>query len=221
MVIRTEFRLAGFGALLEDLPRRLAFAGVATLNKTALRFQRHMREEADRVFEVRRRDFVLRQIAVIQPFASVPQGRLYVEIYIGRRSKLLLSMFERGGVRAPMTAGATRVAVPITGGAARPSFSDQVTPTLRYKALRLRRRDRRRDSHAVPQGLERTYLIPGTGIFQRVSPTVTLQIFSLEEAPPIPRRLDFHGDAKLYLPRWVREEGEREYAEALRRAGRS
>jgi len=65
-------------------------------------------------------------------------GRIAIEtpsVSSGRR--LLLSQFETGGIRRPMTPGARRVAVPLLGRPARPSVAQGVPPQYSFAGLRL------------------------------------------------------------------------------------
>lgn len=200
MNIRVSVEVAPLLLRLRNGEKRLAFATVNALNKTALRIQQAERDHLDRAFEVRRPEFLRRQVAVIkrESFASVRAGRAFVEIAVGQKPRLLLSSFEQGGERRPFKG--KRVAVPLTGSPARPSFASAVPTELRFRALRLvrvragevtrtragRARRERRDVGFTPtttragrvqwKGAHRTFLLeqtaklPHGGVFQRVGP---------------------------------------------------
>lgn len=163
---------------LERGHKRFGYAVANALNNTAkeiqTQVQRHVRDE----FTLRppSEKFVLRQAAIIKPFASPRDGRPYVEISVGTPKRLLLSDYEEGGERLPFK-GRTYVAMPVIGGPARPTFSSPVPPEWRVQKLGLRLRPRRegakirKTESRVPVrfGLMGTYQIPTVGIFQRTS----------------------------------------------------
>jgi hypothetical protein len=62
---------------------------------------------------------------------EAPAGR-------GRFDRRLLGpLFETGGIRTPLWPGAKQIAVPLTGGPARPTFASQITPALTFSRMRL------------------------------------------------------------------------------------
>jgi hypothetical protein len=113
---------------LKNGEKRLAYAVVNAINSTAKRVQEAERERVLRAFVVRKRDFILREAAIIKPFASVKQGRPYAEISVGDKQRLLLRKFEQGAAREPFTPGAKSVAVPLLGRPARPRSRGQCHP---------------------------------------------------------------------------------------------
>jgi hypothetical protein len=185
-------------ALLRNGGRRMAYALVNALNNTAKNIQKTEREQVRSKLTVRKRDFILRQIAIID-FASAPRRLYQARIRIGQKDRLLLSDLEAGGIRKPFGPG-RRVAVPLTGGAARPSFAQPVSATLRVTALRLikvragqplktRKGRSKREQASVAfrthetgtgktqiKGTHRTFVLehtakaPEGGIYQRVGP---------------------------------------------------
>lgn len=231
--MRIELRVDGSELIrkLEKGTRRLAFGTAAAINNTAKRIQRRERANVRRTFKVRQKKFMERQAAIIKPFANAKQGRPYAEISVGRRPRLLLSIFERGGIREPFKGD--RVAVPITGSPARPRFGDPVPEELRFKALKFRktrpsgtftksgRQRRTKGGKGVRFGLNRTYLVPAIGVFQRglgdAGESKLLYIFT--PPPRLRRELGFIRIARREADRWFREEMEKEKVEALRRSG--
>ena len=201
---------------LENGQRRLAYAVVNAINSTAKRIQATERQHIEQEFTVRKKDFVLRQAAVIKPFANVRQGRPYAEIGVGQKPRLLLSAFERGAERKPFTQGARRVAEPVVGGPARPQFAAQVTPELRASRLRFDRTKSGRRRVGVTR--TKTYLVPEVGIFQRTGPKTTRLVYAFTRGKKLAPRLRFVEMAEKEADRWFREEMEREVLNAIARA---
>lgn len=108
-----------------------------------------------------------------------------MEIFVDQKPRVLLGLFEQGGTKQPVK-GAS-VAVPITGEAARPAFRDPVTPALQFAALHLRKRRGGNER----EGAQRTFLIPGVGLFQRTARRATELIYAFLRAPRIKPRLGF------------------------------
>lgn len=171
--------------------KNFAYAVVNAVNETAKAVQRMAQDNVRAKFHVRS-EFVIRQAAIIKPFASVGQARPYAEVSVGQKPRLLLSDFERGAQRPPFVG--KRVAMPIPGSPARPTVDAKVPGNLFVSALNLQpalsaaqlkqrktikgstsaqtrsmRADFTRAAGAgkVWKGKERTYMIPGLGIFQR------------------------------------------------------
>jgi len=178
-----------------NVAKSIAYGTANAINATAKTVQAAEQENVKKKFHVRKPDFILRQAAIIKPFASVNQGRPYAEISVGQKDRLLLSMFERGGERRAFI-GANQ-AVPITGSPARPSADASVPQNMQIKSLnmtpelhasvkaqaksikgstrsetaRLRKTFKHASASGQPwQGRDRTYLIPGVGVFQRTGP---------------------------------------------------
>ena len=131
-------------------PRRLAFAVVNAINRTAKLVQAAEIEHVRDVFTVRKTAFLLGTpsrpggaAARIRPFASVKDTRPYAEVSVGASSDsakrtLLLSQFEAGGIRRPFTPGAKAVATPITGRPARPTIGSSVPKDYTFSGLKLK-----------------------------------------------------------------------------------
>jgi len=198
--------------------RRLAYAAVNAINKTAKRIQAEERRQLAERFTLRKTEFMQRMAAVIKPFASVKQGRAFAEISVGQKPKLLLSAFERGGEREPLTPGAQKVAVPVVGGPARPQFAQPVVPEFRISRLRFDRTKTGRRRAGVVR--TRTYLVPSTGIFQRTGPEPedTTPVYLFAEDQKLDARLGFIETARRIARRWFKEEMERETVNAIARS---
>jgi len=163
--------------LLRNGQKRLAYALVNSLNKTAKDVQAAEQAKVFRTFTVRKREFIKREAAIVS-FASVAKTRYEASIRVGQKPRLLLSRYEKGGQRSGFVG--KNVAVPALGGA-RPSRSSPIPESLLVQRLRLRRqrpsKSRRRTEVAGGRqpfkGLQRTYQISGVGIIQRTGPSST------------------------------------------------
>lgn len=227
--------------------KNLAYASVNAVNKTALQVQAQAKANVQARFTLRKPDFVLRQAAIIKPFASVGQGRPYAEIEVGQKPRLLLADFEKGGQRAPFVGH--YVAVPITGSPARPSFSAPVDPSLQITALGLQpslnaaQRQQRKSikgktaaetrsmradfnrAHGAGQvwkGRQRTYMIPNVGIFQRTGPKKgdTTMLYKFVPHPILKPTLGFLAMAKAQGQAWLGDNLQHALIEELNRARR-
>lgn len=201
---------------LRNGQRRLAYAAVNAINNTAKRVQAAERRHVEEKFTVRKKDFILRQAAIIKPFASVKQGLAFAEIAVGRKPRLLLSAFERGAERKPLTSGAKLVAEPVIGGPARAEFEAQVPPELRMTRLRFDRTKTGRRRAGVTK--TQTYLIPAVGIFQRFSAKFTRAVYLFTSGKKIKPRLQFEETAEKEADKWFHEEMEREVVNAIARS---
>ena len=163
-----EIEIRNFAALLalKNGPRRVAYGLATTINETLKAIQVAEREQVRRQFQVRKSAFILREIAVIKQndgasgFASAKRGIYIGRVAVGTKDRLLLSQFEKGGSR-PAFSGASSVAVPVTGGPARPSFGRSVPTGLYVTALALR------SVGKALQGAKGTFVIKSVGIFMR------------------------------------------------------
>lgn len=175
-------------------PKQIAYATVNALNLTAKDVQKKQRENVARVFTVRKTEFIRREAAIID-FASVSKGRTEAVVRVGEKTRLLLSQFEKGGRRTGFVG--KNVAVPVTGGA-RPTKRSEIPAEFRFANMKLRAyrgrqllKRKARGKHvrtygvfgqygrlALPEagnrvqwrGTNRTYLVPGVGVFQRTGP---------------------------------------------------
>jgi hypothetical protein len=200
---------------LRNGERRLAYAAVNAINATVKRIQKAERQRIEDEFTVRKKTFVLRQAAIIKPFASVGQGRPYAEVSVGQKPRLLLSAFERGGERKPATQGARRVAEPVVGGPARPRFTQPVPTELRVRRLRFDKTKAGKVRAAAKR--TRTYLVPDVGIFQRTGPEASRLVYFFSKGKMVRPRLRFIKTAKSITDRWFKEELEREVIKAISR----
>lgn len=149
--------------LLRNSERKIAYARVNALNATARDVQRALRERAAAVLTLRgKREFILRQVAVWKPRASVAAGRYETRIAVGQRRGLLLTMLETGGTRSSSRYPET--VVPIVGGA-RPSAQQDVPKEYFTRRLQLHA-----TAAGVLEGRGGIFGIPHVGIFERTGP---------------------------------------------------
>lgn len=144
--------------MLQNGQRRLAFGVVDALNATALRIRSAEEREVRDSFQVRRNEFWFGRAHAAAHIlqASVPKGRRYTEVSLsappGRGligNRFLAPMLTEGGVRKPFTPSAARVAVPLTGSAARPSWASPVPKELEFRSIGLVKYRRNKRGKAV------------------------------------------------------------------------
>ena len=145
--------------------RKLPYAVVNGLNRTAKDIQKDERVQVGKSLVLRTantRRFIQRMVAVIRKgsWANVRQGRPYVDIEVGKAERLLLDQYERGEPRYPFVG--RNVALPFIGHAARKSYGAAVPKALYVQALGLHR-----NAAGQVVGAQRTYVVPGVGIYQR------------------------------------------------------
>jgi hypothetical protein len=173
--------------------KRLAFSAVQAINKTATDVQTAQRVNLDRRFTIRKAGFMYRLIKVA--FASVGKDVPFAEIYVDpTKTRVLLGLFEDGGTRD--AAKGAKVAVPITGEAARPSFGSLVLDAFTFTKLRFKPRDGNHGGQTVYEGKQNTFLIPGVGVFQRIGQKATELIYAFKRPMKMDKRLGFTDTAE-------------------------
>ena len=244
-----------FEAITRKREKRILFSVVAAINATAKRVQQAEHDRVRSQFIVRKPAFFFGSAgrpggvaAKLGPSPDIASGRLYREIFVGeagsKAGPLLLAEFEKGGTRKPFVG--KKVAVPITGGPARPTPQSSVPKAYTFAGLKFRkfkrgtlqRRKRRgktvnesvfgefgrlsrvagaaAESGVQWKGEQSTYLIPGVGVFQRTGEG-SRPVWAFLPPFPIDKRLEFVSTAERVAPPWFREELERETVEALTR----
>ena len=213
LTLKAQFDTTALIRRLRHGEKRLAYAAVNAINQTMKQAQREMRARVEAVFELRKREFILREAAKIRPFASVKQARAFAEISIGQKPRLLLSVFERGGKRMPVTPGAAFVAEPVIGGPARPEWEQAVVPEYRMSRLRF---DKTKGGKPRAAALRtKTYLIPEVGIFQRQSGEASRAVYIFTKGKAVAPVLRFVVTVKRVADKWLGEYFEREVVKAV------
>jgi len=149
--------------VLRQLPYALNDAITRTAKEAVTAAQREL---ADRL-QIRKH-FLLGRIRILS-YSRV--GNLTAVIGVDTRvqgSPLILGFLEEGQSGEKKSSTGEDVAIPLTGSAARPSFPEKVTPKLLYKRLQMEKHTTARGATQW-KGKQRTFVIPGVGIFQRVS----------------------------------------------------
>jgi hypothetical protein len=139
--------------------RQIPFATNNAITRTAKEAVEAGREEVSQHFTLRK-NFIKSRVRILT-YSRV--GNLTATIGIDpyvQGTPLLLGFFEEGegGVKEPMHGSG--IAIPATGGPARPIFEDPVLTAFRYKNLRI---------HDL-RGRKKTFVIPGIGVFERIGP---------------------------------------------------
>ncbi len=186
--------------------KNLAYSVAQGINATAKRIQEAQRQELGQRFTLRTaktKTFLERQAAVIQPFASVKQGRLFAEVGVGHRPKLLLSGFETGEKREPVKGSV--IAQPVVGGPARPSFKQPVPAAFTFKGMALKAV---RDKAGKKQykGQHDTFTIAGRGVFQRMGPGAIKMVYRYDKDQKLPAKLGWMKTARDIATRWLDED---------------
>lgn len=192
MQIKVQIDAKALKARTHREAKRLAFSTAQALNETAKEIQTAERVNLDRKFTVRKVGFLYRLIK-ITAFASPRKGRPFAEVAIDpTKKRVLLGIFEKGGEKEP--AKGKTVAVPLTGGPARPSFNQPVQDEFTFRKLRFRRH-RTKTGKAQWKGEQRTFIIPGLGVLQRVGGkakgTAARLIYAFQRRPRLKALLDF------------------------------
>lgn len=160
MELKIETNAAEVGRWLAGAEKKMRQAAKAALSKTALQVQHAERVELNREFTIRKAAFMRNRVKIKQ-FPSAKEGGLVAIIGIDEKVKgspLLLSVFEEGGAKNPIEG--SRVAIPLTGGKARPEFRKSVPASMRLDRLGLHSQINRKGKGGAVIGDKRTFLLP-------------------------------------------------------------
>lgn len=153
--------------LTENVLRQLPYALNDAITRTAKEAVEAAQREAGAHLQIRK-NFLLRRIRVLS-YSRV--NNLTAVIGVDPRvqgSPLILGFLEEGQSGEKKSGAGEDLAIPLTGSAARPAFPEKVTPKLLYKRLQMEKHVTARGATQW-KGKQRTFVIPGVGIFQRVS----------------------------------------------------
>ncbi|WVR18326.1 hypothetical protein y223_00046 [Bordetella phage PY223] len=166
MHVKITTNAADVNRWLSGNVKKMNQAAKAALSKTVLQVQHAERIELNRMFTVRKAAFMRNRVKIFKFPKATPDGLVAV---IGindkvRGSPLLLATFEDGGKKSPVQG--SRVAIPITGGKARPAFRKSVPPSMRIDRLNFQK-----NKGGIPIGVKRTFILPTKrgeyAVFQR------------------------------------------------------
>jgi hypothetical protein len=164
--IKIDIDTSSVVRLTEEVLRQLPYAANNAITRTAQEAVAAAQANAAAHLEIRK-NFLLRRIRILH-YSRV--ANLTAAIGVDENvqgSPLILGFLEEGqsGEKKGSTGGG--LAVPLTGSPARPSFPSKVTPKLLYKKLDMQKHTT--SGGAIQwKGKQRTFAIPGVGIFERV-----------------------------------------------------
>jgi hypothetical protein len=212
--------------------KRLAYNTAQALNETAKAVQLQERANLDQKFQIRNARFMYKLIKIFK-FANARQGRPWVEIGVDpTKKRVVLGIFERGGAK-PAAKG-KKVAVPLTGEAARPSFGQSVGTGFRFTSLHFQPH-KTAGGKTQWKGAKRTFMlfpVPGgklkvPGVFQRggslktksrgkrfrgmPSSTAIAMLYAFIQGPALKGTLHFINVAQTTISKEWREQFKKAY----------
>lgn len=182
MLIKAEMDTSKLVASMLAQEKQLAYDVAHALNNTAKATQQRIRDQMATAFWLRastKRDRSWLQERIKINFASVKKGVMYAEIYIDQKpARLLLGVYEQGGMRQPFVGKTIGVPNPLTtreGG----TFAGELFNYFTFRELKLKKvnvNPLTTGYRSQLKGQRRTFLLKATakfplgGIFQRVGP---------------------------------------------------
>ena len=196
--------------------KNLAYSVVQGINATAKQIQQEARDRLNKRFTLRTpqtKQFLERQSAVIKPFASVGQGRLYAEVSVGRRPKLLLAGYEEGDKREPFRGSV--IAQPVTGNSARKNFREPVDKQFTFRSLALKAKTVGGEKRYT--GRLGTFTIAGVGVFRRLGRgrNGAELLYHYAKMQKLPKKLGWRQAAQGTASRWLDENISRAFLRSL------
>lgn len=160
--------------------KKLSFATNNALTRVAKECVDEGQKEIAADFTIRKR-FILTRLKILQ-YSKVKNLTTIVGIDPKvQGSPLLLGFFEEGGTKEPQAGDA--IAIPITGSPARPGFQDAIKTALKYVNLHIQQ----------GKGRQRTFVVPGVGIFERIKPgngpDATVLIYKFQGSAPLKKHM--------------------------------
>lgn len=206
MQITTQIDVLGLVDQTAKAQKNLVYSAVQGINRTAQMIQDAQRKALEKDFTLRTpqsKDFLTRRVAVIRPFASVNQGRLYADVSMNSKAArpVLLPGFESGEQRKP--ARGKLIAAPVVGGPARPNFNDPVKDQFMFKNLRLRAK--KTAGGRVFTGQSGTYSVPKVGVFRRLGSGNSELVYAFVQRQKLPAKLGWQQRAQAVADRWLSE----------------
>lgn len=152
--------------LASEVLRQVPYAANSAITRTAQEAAEAAQRNASEKLQIRK-NFLLRRIRILHySRASNLTAVIGVDTNV-QGSPLIIGLLEEGQGGEKKGATGAGVAVPITGSPARPSFPQSVAPKLFYQRLAMEKHVTERGAIQW-KGKQRTFVIPGVGIFQRV-----------------------------------------------------
>ena len=163
MQINAQFDISNLKARTLREAKNLAISTSQALNSVAKDVQQDERIHLDRTYTLRKAGFMYRIIKIAK-FSNAKQGVPFVEITIDKKQRVLLGIFEEGGERQPFKG--KDVAVPITGGEARPTEQSTIPDEFTFKKMSFKKHVTK-EGKTQWKGENGTFLIPDVGVFKR------------------------------------------------------
>lgn len=151
--------------LTSEALRQLPYAANNAITRTAQEAAAAAQLEASSHLQIRK-NFLLRRIRVLQYSRA---GNLTAIVGVDENvqgSPLIIGLLEEGQSGEKKGSTGEGVAVPLTGSPARPSFPRSVPSKLFYQRLAMEAHTTKSGKIQM-KGKQRTFVIPGLGIFQR------------------------------------------------------
>lgn len=149
-------------AYLERVSTQLRFATSLAINRTVKDVQDGIRASLHQHFIVRRAPFIERGIKIDRGDFST-KDKLEARVHLDEQTDFL-AKFETGGIKSPSRARALAIPTAVLVGAGR----ERVVPDrMRIKQLAMAPHVTKKGKVQV-KGIQRTFLVPGLGVFQRV-----------------------------------------------------
>jgi hypothetical protein len=179
MSYRVDVDISQVVKLTEKVLRKMPYILNDSITETAKTVVEAEREQLRKDFTIRK-NFLTGRFKVLQ-YSRTSDLTAIVGIDNNvQGSPLLLGFFEAGGIKEP-TKG-PELAIPLTGGAARPAFEMGIPTALLYKNLQISMKVK--GQTAIFPGMKKTYLVEGVGVFQRTDKQSEL-IYSFKPSAPL------------------------------------
>ena len=192
MDIVVDVRASDVLRMLREGRRRQTWAIANALNATAKDAQAAIKKHVAEKFVVRKTEFIMREAAIIKPFADARTNQLSVTISVGRKEGMLLPEYEAGAARrpqAPLVAlGEPSVGVPVVGGPARPTIQSVVPQSQWLGRLGLQHVGK---SVVASGGRRAIFLTPGKAVRERVAGMIRTLYVLLTREVRLPPSLEF------------------------------
>lgn len=199
--------------------KNLVYSVVQGINATAKKIQEAQQQQLEKRFTLRSntKAFMLRNVAIIKPFASVGAGRLFAEVGVGQRNRLLLGGYETGEERKPFKGH--MIAQPVVGSPARPTFGQPVQPQFTFRAMALKAAKGKQAANRKV-GNNGTYSVRGVGVFQRTGPgrEGSKLLYGFARQQRLPAKLNWQKTARDIAAKWLNEYTTQAFLKSLNRS---
>lgn len=190
--IQVKTDLAKTKRYLSATSKKIPQAGKAALSKTVMQIKQAEQKDIDQKFTIRRGSFLRNRVKILQwPKVDNLIAKIGIDDKV-KGSKLLLSQFEDSNTEKKPMQG-KRVAVPITGGGARPTFASKVPTSLRFDKLKLTKVAGGKGRMVGKNGVFMAHTHNGRFVvFQRTGLDTVKPLYVLKNNVKLKRKLRFH-----------------------------